>query len=195
MIFQQRILRQTTACLALFAVLLFLPGCPLSPDDDDEGPPVEETRLPDRTSAANAVEFYRIVWAQRLINNYTEVLHEQFQFFPRDDDAADFAWMQGESYGRTEELTQASNMFNPEFVDNSGSAIPARRVDNITMEFTHRSTRDLPGGITEITEGVEAFVWFNTTDALRTEAVFVFEAIVGPDGKWQIISQRERELL
>ncbi len=194
MIFQQRILRQTTACLALFAVLLFLPGCPLSPDGDDEGPPVDETRLPERTSAANAVEFYRVVWALRLTANYAEVLHEQFQFFPRDDDAADFAWMQGESYGRSEELAQAANMFNPEFVDPSGTNT-ARRVDNIEMVFTHRSARDLPGGITEITEGVEAFVWFNTTDALHTEAVFVFETIVGPDGKWQIISQRERDLL
>ncbi len=196
MIFQKRMPRQALTFLALTAVVLFLPGCPLSPDNDDGGGDTPAPVLPELDSYANAVEFYRIVWEQRLIANYTEVLHEQFEFFPRDDDAADFGWLEGESWGRTEELGMASNMFNPEFVDNSGSADPARTVERIEMVFTARGDpRTLEGGIIEVTKGVEAFVWFNTTDALHTEAVFVFELIEVSEKVWQIITQREVELL
>jgi hypothetical protein len=193
-VFQHRIVRQTPIALGLVALLLFVPGCPLSPDSD-EGGGGNENRLPERTTVDSTVDYYAFVWENRLYNEYSDVLHPNYEFYPLDEDAQDFPWLTGDSWGRTEELRMAANLFNPEFEPPDGSE--ARRVDRITMELTNRVQRNLlqPPGAVEVTTDVDAFVWFNENDALRTTGRFVFELVQGGDGNWLILRQYERELL
>jgi hypothetical protein len=192
-----RITQKAPALLGLLALLFVLPGCPLSPDSDDGGGDPGETRLPERNTVDEAIEFYRVVWEQRLYENYQEVLHENFEFYPLILDAEDFPWLGGaESWGRTIELAIAANMFNPEFEDTvTETGETARRVERITMALTKRSERPGQSGVVIVTHEVDAYVWFNSNDASHTNAVFEFEVVQGPGGKWQILSQREKELL
>ncbi len=193
MILESRNYLKAPALASLLAVVLLLSGCPLSPDSDEGGGDQQDTDLPDRDVAAEAVQFYQLVWKHRLYNDYTEVLHDDFEFFFRSDDASDFPWVQGDSWGRTDELAMAANMFDPEFVEPADS--DARRVESIEMDLILRNETAGQGGSIILTYDVEAFVWFNSTDAFRTVAVFEFEVIQGTDGRWQILVQRERELI
>ncbi len=179
--------------ILILILVLFLPGCPFSPEGKHEKPEDIDTVLPARETAAEAIEFYRLVWHNRLLEAYGEVLHPDFEFFFRNDDAGDFAWVTGDSWGRTEELAMAANMFDPEFQE-PGGGDGAHRVDRIDMTFVSQGDRPGQGGSILLVYIVEAFVWFSDTDALRTEARFEFEVIPDSDGRWQILTQWEREV-
>ena len=119
-------------------LLLMIPGCFSDPYDDFGLPPTPTG--PQRTSIEKTIEYVELVWRQQLYVEYEQVLHDQFEFFPLEQDAADFPWMTASSWSRTEELNIAAHMFDPNF---SGNENP---IDAITIELTELSRPPLEIG-------------------------------------------------
>ncbi len=185
-----------TLMVAMVAALAAL-GCA---DESDPGLGADDgtddgSSSIDFTDPLAVAQGHASAWGAKSLGDLSDLLAADFQFFPLADDAADFPWITGESWDRATELGIGANMFDPVFVDSSGGGDPARRVDRIEMVQTFRSRRDLDGGVVEVATGAEVFVWFNLTDALHTEAVFVFELRPSGNGRYLIQSVRERELL
>lgn len=184
-------MQQATVFLGLFAALLVLPGCPLSPDEGGNKPP-DDGRLPDRTDVASTIDYYAFVWKNRLITEYEQVLHDDYEYFIRDDDADQFPWLPpGQGWSRTTELAIAANMFNPGFV----SEETQNPVQEITMTLDVTSQRDLsqPAGAIEVTTNVDAVVLWSAGTGASTNGRFTFVLVPDPDEptKYQIYSQRE----
>jgi len=189
-----RSVNKASVLIGLFAAVLVFPGCPFSPDNSDDDP--DDVRLPERDTVASTIAYYAFVWEQRLINEYEAVLHDDYEYFVRDDDADQFPWLPpGQGWSRTTELSIAANMFDPGFVSDETSN-PA--VQEITMELEITDQRDLtqPAGGIEVTTNVDALVLWNAGDGASTDGRFTFVLVPDPNvpGKLQIYSQKELAL-
>lgn len=194
MVLQHRLLRTSTAVAGLVSLLVLLPGCPLSPDGgggkDDEG------RIPPRNSVSGAVQQYEFIWKNKRYDDYVALLHDDFEYFPTPSDLGDpngdLAWITGDSYGRTEELGMARNMFDENFVSQkTGNAI-----DTIDMTLEVQSQTDSNvNGVIESTIRVHAVaqVLWAANSGLRSDVRFEFLVVPDPDepGLYQIKEQRE----
>ncbi len=182
----------TARMVVALAVIVMTAGCSEEPELAPDDQAVDHFAI-DRTDPLAVVEGHRRAWSMRSLNILSGLLTADYEFFPRDRDAGDFAWMTGESWDRDTEVGMAANMFDPAFVgDGSGTVRPVERIE---MTQTFRSQRDLEGGVVEITTAAEIIVWFNTTDGLHTESIFVYELQPSRLGLYFIRSLRERELL
>lgn len=190
MVSHRSFLAKAPAVLALSALLLVLPGCPLSPDSDNGGG--EPTRLDERNTIQGTLNRLAQVWEQK---NYTELeklLHDQYEYFIRDDDADEFPWLgEADSWGRTTELGFAANMFDANF---TGESPP---VDSITWDFDillQRDTVDNEGKpVTEVTTDAIIQVLTGPNDGWRSDTRFIFDIVADPQapGLFQIKTQRE----
>lgn len=195
MVRQHRFLLKWPTILGLIGVLVCVSGCPLTPDDS--GPPDVETRFTaKRNTVLGTIEWVAQAWAQKRIQEYQQVLHDEFEFFIRDDDIDDFPWLPGDSWGRTEELDIAANMFNKDF---SGTEQP---VDTIEFEYTVLSqdniydvNQNVIGVAVTCDADVTVLVAADTGWLSRTR--FIFEVVPDPDepGLYQIWKQREKKIL
>jgi hypothetical protein len=184
-------MNHATVLLGLFAALLILPGCPLSPDDDGGTPP-DDTGIPARDTPEGTVAYYAFVWEKRLINEYEAVLHDDYEYFVRDDDADQFPWLPpGQGWSRTTELAIAANMFNPGFISDETQ----NAVQEIDMALTITSQRGLtsPAGAVEVTTSVDAQVLWAAGTGASTNGRFTFVLVPDPDEPqlFQIFSQKE----
>jgi hypothetical protein len=183
-----RCIRRAPVLLGLTSLLLFLPGCPLSPDDDPGEPPPDDIRL-DRSSVDGAIEWVATVWSNKLYDEYEMVLHDQFEFFPKAVDAGDLAWMQGDSWGRTIELAMAEHMFDPNY-----SNPDAEAVQTIDMDFSilNRTPR---GDTTTVDCTSVIQVMVGPNEGFISDTRFFFDVVPDPDepGLYQILRQEEVE--
>ena len=185
-----RMIRSAAAAVGLFALLVFLPGCPFSPDDDP-GPPV--TGVPERNSVTGAVALYAYAWTNQRYDIYELLLHPDFEYFPQSEDLIDFPWLQGQiSWVRTDELQMARNMFD----DNFQPADPtAGTVDTIDMQLTiDGQNPDPQGGGTIVDVRAVATVMYKTAGSgARSDVRFQFLVVpdTDEDGLFQIKEQRE----
>ncbi len=179
-------LRRASLLLVL-SLGLVSSGCLFSPDEGGGGPP-PEIRL-DRTTREKTLDFYETVWKNKLYERYEEVLHDEYEFFPLDEDADDFPWMEGSSWPRTAELGMAFNMFDAGF---SGGSNP---VDLIELELSLQSERllDEVEQRYELTCTQVGRVMWNATDGRSFDTRVTIELVPDPDepGLWQIIRQDE----
>jgi hypothetical protein len=181
--------RTLSTGLGLVSLLFILPGCPLSPDDD-EGP--GDTRIPPRTSVSGAIAQYSYIWANKRFTEYQQLLHDNYEYFPQSTDLDDFPWLGGSpSWGRTDELTMAGNMFNEDFV----STETGESVDSITMELTVEEETQTQDGVQVLVHAVAQVLW-TANDGLRSDVRFEFLVVPDPDepGQFQIREQREQAL-
>ncbi len=176
--------------LLLLSVALASSGCLFSPEEDDPG---DDARLTVRNSIDNTIKYLSEVWGRKLIREYEDVLHDQYEFFPRDTDVDDFPWLEGDSWGRTQEVDIARNMFNSDY---SGTEPP---VDRITIELTKLSQRLLNADEQrwEVTCRQNGTVLKNATDGWSFDTLVLIELVPDPDqpGLWQMIKQTEEELI
>ncbi|HMB69455.1 MAG TPA: hypothetical protein VKU85_09085 [bacterium] len=175
------------AALGLVALLLFLPGCPLSPDSDDGGTD-PDLREPERTSVDGAIELYAFAWAQKRLDLYEQLLHDDFEFLPQDEDADIFEWIPEDGWGRTVELEIAGHMFDEQF----SSEEQEDAVDTIEMTLTTTNSRSVEEGV-EVTVSADIEVlWADNTGA-RSDVRFVFIVVEDPHepGLFQIFRQEE----
>ena len=190
MVFQQHI-RKTTAILGLFGLLVILPGCPLSPDSDDGGPPVD-TRLPERNSIENTIERQSLIWRQKKLREYEEILHDQFVFYVRDDDAAQLPWVENGFWERTIELEIASNMFDANF---SGAEQPVDSIEYSYNTLNERPLTDSQGNVIGATVTVDAVVQIlvGPDTGWVADTRLEFDVVQDPNepGLYQIIRQQE----
>ena len=177
-------------------MILVLPGCPLSPDEDDGGGGGPDDRLDEATSPSLALTRLSQIWEQKRYQEYTELLHDQFTFWLRNDDAGSFPWLSEDFWGRTEELAFAANMFDESF---SGDNPP---VDSIDWDFNilnERNLTDAQGNViaVEITTDATIQVLTGPNDGFRSDTRFIFELVEDPRnaGLWQVFEQREIEKL
>ncbi len=186
MVCQHRFVRILSTGLGLVALALVLPGCPLSPGGDDGG---GETRIPPRTSVSGAIDQYAFIWANKRFPEYEQLLHDNFEYFPQITDLDDFPWLGGDpSWGRTEELGMAGNMFNEAFV----SPENGQSVDSITMDLTVEEETQTQDGVQVAVHAVAQVLWAEQ-DGLRSDVRFEFLVVPDPDepGLFQIREQRE----
>jgi hypothetical protein len=170
-------------------------GCPLTPDDSSGGDP--GTRFTaKRNSPEGAIEWVAQAWAQKRLPEYYQVLHDEFEFFIRSDDVDDFPWLPGDSWGRTEELDIARNMFDESF---DGEERP---VDTIQFEYiiiSQRPILDVNQNVigTEITADADVTVLVAADTGWLSNTRFVFEVVPDPDEPdlFQIWKQREKKIL
>lgn len=173
--------------LILVSVALTSAGCLFSPDGGDKPP--EETRL-DRSSIDGSLDYLETVWEKKLYTEYEDILHDDYEFFPKDDDADDFPWMVGDSWGRSVELGIATNMFDPNF---SGLSSP---VDQISIELTKQGDVNLIDAATnrwEVTCVQKGTVLTGPADGFGFDTRVKMEFVPDPDqpGLWQMIRQTE----
>lgn len=194
MFFKYRIFRSAAAAVGLLALLLFLPGCPFSPTDDDGG---DGGTVPERKSVNGAIELYAYAWTNQRYDIYEQLLHPEFEYFPQNEDLIDFPWLQGDSWVRTDELQMAKNMFDDNYqpVADSTGATPAGTVDSIDMKITVTGQRDDPqGGGTIVDAQAIATVLYVDGNGARSEVRFEFLVVRDVDEPllYQIREQRER---
>jgi hypothetical protein len=182
-----RNIRKAPVVLALTGLLFLLPGCPLSPDDDEGNPPTE-IRL-DRSSVDETINYVGTVWSNKLYDEYEMVLHDQFEFFPKATDADDFPWMEGDSWARTTELAIAEHMFDPNY-----SSPEAEAVQTIEMKFSILN-KTQSGDTTLVDCTSEVLILVGPDDGFASDTRFIFYVLPDPDepGLYQISRQEEIE--
>jgi hypothetical protein len=183
-----RSIRRAPVLLGLTSLLLFLPGCPLSPDSDDD-PPEVEIRL-DRSSVDETINYVATVWSNKLYDEYEMVLHDQFEFFPRAVDAGDLPWMPGESWGRSIELAMAEHMFDPNYASPEAEA-----VQSIDMDFTILNRTPQGGDTTRVDCTANILVMVGPNEGFLSDTRFLFDVVPDPDepGLFQVYRQEEIE--
>ena len=194
MVPQHRLFRKLPTVLGLFGLLLVLPGCPFSPDGGTSNK--QDTRFTaERNSIEGTIDWVAQAWTQKRLPEYEQVLHTDFEFFIRDDDAEQFPWVPDGSWGRTEELDIARNMFNENF---SGEERP---VDTIEFNYTITNTRnitDAQGQViaVEVRCDADVKVLVASDTGWLSDTRFEFTVVEDPDepGLYQIIEQREKAL-
>lgn len=195
MTFQHPALRKAPVLAGLFALLLWLPGCPLSPDSDEGGGGPDNTIAPERTTVDGAIALFEFVWAEKRIDLYQELLHNEYEYIPQSEDLIDFPWLQGQPWDRTDELGIATNMFDPSFVSSETS----ETIDTIDMDVSTLSSRPLtePAGAFEVTTTMLATVLWAADTGATSEVRMIFVLVPDPNDNslWQIIRQQELPLL
>jgi hypothetical protein len=178
--------RALTFCAAT-SLLLVLPGCSSDNDGDSGTEPPPCGVCIRRDTIEHTIDYFEIVWRHSLYLEYEEILHDQFEFVPLERDAADIPWMTGSSWSRTEELTIASHMFDPNF---SGSENP---LDVIEMHLNELSRRDLGNNHTEVTCTQQGSVITSANNGWSFDTRVIFEIVPDPDepGLFQILKQTE----
>lgn len=180
------------ACLrASFLCLLasILPGCIFSPGDPvPRGCRDDDCRIPVPVSIERTIELYAFAWEERRLDLYDPLLHDAFEYFPQQEDIADLPWMQGTSWGRTDELRMAEHMFDPEFLSESTN----ESVDSIEMELTLADERVTPDGV-EVTVDADIRVLWAASSGAFSNVRFVFLVVPNPNepGRFQIRRQDE----
>jgi hypothetical protein len=178
----------TGRALALFVLSFALASsaCIFSPKDGGVTP--VDPRL-DRSTRDGTLEFYQSVWKGKLYERYEEVLHDRYEFFPLSEDADDFGWLPGDSWGRTVELGMASNMFDPNF---SGQDPP---VDSIEFELVKQDEDLLNEAEQRYLIRCRQFgsVMWTATSGKSFDTVITLELVPDPDQPelWQIVRQDE----
>ena len=189
MVFRKSFAGKASALALMFAVVLFLPGCPLSPGDDKTDP--GNTVAPERDTVEGAVALFEWVWQNKNYDEYEQLLHTEFAYYPQNTDLEDFPWMQGDSWSRAEELGIARNMFDPAFV----SEVTQETIDSIDMDVTRLSQRNLiePPGAVEVTCNMAVTVLWAAQDGARSDVLLVFTLVPDPSNPslWQIWRQDE----
>ena len=185
-----RMIRSAAAAVGLCVSLLFLPGCPFSPEGEDGGG--GPSGVPDRKSVTGAIDQYAYIWTNQRYDLYELLLHPDFEYFPQSDDLRDFPWLQGQiSWARTDELQMARNMFD----DNFQPADPtAGTVDTINMSLTiTNQTEDPQGGGTLVDVRADATVMYKSGNGAHSDVRFQFLVVpdTDEDGLFQIKEQRE----
>lgn len=181
-----RILRLLPTGTGLVSIAI-LTGCPLTPPPD----PPEPTVLP-RDSVDHAIEAYALAWTNKRLPDYQELLHANFEYFPQTRDLVEFPWLAGApSWGRTEELGMAGNMFDEDFVGTTGQSI-----DSITMDLDIERETQVEGGVQVLVHADAQVLWLEHS-GLRSEVRFEFLVVPDSDepGLFQIREQREFPLI
>lgn len=134
---------------ALFA---FTIGCgSLSPDDDGVDDLPDEPAF-DLSKPLEVMKACDDSFAKRDYAEYEALLDADFQYFPREAEANDFPWMDGDSWGRSVELGMIANLFAPAL---SGMMPP---VDKITFASELHENRTNAEGRPELTYNVQGTV-------------------------------------
>ncbi len=177
------------AFLSLLAIALSS-ACIFSPKEDPTPTPIPSPL--DRSTRPHTLEFYELVWKHKLYTQYEEVLHQGYEFFPRSEDADDFPWMPGESWGRTAELGMASNMFDPNFV---GGQQPVNLIE-IDLEVLNEVLLDPDTQRYEVTCRQFGRVMWTTSDGMSFDTRIQLELVPDPLNAelWQIVRQTEMPL-
>jgi hypothetical protein len=182
--------KRIAAAFGLVGLVLLLPGCPLSPDKDEDKRPID-TRPIERTSVEGALGRLAQVWVLKDFPGYEELLHPGFRFYVRDDEADEFPWLPNPFWGRTEELDFATNMFDPNF---TGENPPVLSIEWTFEIVTSRVTTDIDGEtVTEVQTDADITVLTGPSDGWRSDTRFMFDVIEDPDqpGLYQIKRQQE----
>lgn len=179
-----RLYERAIASLAM-SLALIVSACIFSPGEGDNDNN-DDQRL-ERDSIEKTIKFVEIVWHQKLYTEYEQVLHDGYEFFPRERDAEDFPWITGSSWPRTEELNIAAHMFDPNF---SGQENP---IDVIEISLTELNRRDLGDGHVEVTCTQQGRVLTAANDGWSFDTRVVLD--IGPDpdepGLYQVYKQTE----
>ena len=190
MVSSQRTLRNVSAALGLFALIVVLPGCPFSPDS--KGNDGGDTRIPPRNTVSGAIQQYAYIWENKLLPEYEALLHDDFEYFPQSTDVSDFPWLNGDSWARTEEVGMARNMFDKDFVGTNGNSI-----DTISMTITELGQQPGQNGEVIVQAHAVAQVLWSENSGAQSDVRFEFTVVPDPDepGLFQIKAQRELPLL
>jgi hypothetical protein len=175
---------RTLACCVATALFLVVAGC----DDDAEyivEPPLQF--VIQRNSIEKTIEAFELVWRHQLYLDYEALLHDQFEFFPLEEDAPDFPWMVDWSWARMQELRIASHMFDPNF---SGENQP---INAIEIDLTEISRRDIAPNHVEVDCILQGRVLTSATDGWSFDTRVLIEIVPDPEepGLFQVIKQTE----
>lgn len=127
--------RLSLTFLAVAALCILAAGC-----DGLQAPVGFDGPVFDLTKPAEVAKAWASAFAERDLAAYGALLDEEFQFFPRPADAADFPWMTGASWDRAAEMGIAANMFDSDF---SGFEPP---VSHITFHLVVQTEWTNPAG-------------------------------------------------
>jgi hypothetical protein len=170
--------------MGLAGLVIVGPGCILTPDSGDE--PSDTRIVNERNTVRGTILRQGEIWQKKRLTELEDILHPEFTFYIRDDDASDLPWVIDGFWYRNVELEIAANMFDPEF---SGETQP---VD--TIEYTYRVLSDTPiAGGSLVTADADARVLVGPDTGWFSDTRFEFEVVPDPDqaGLFQIRLQRE----
>jgi len=92
-------------------------GCwnPFNPDQEEEGDP-DPVEIVDRTSKVNLVKFFAKAHEDQSTDDYTESLHEDYQFWFSEDDRNDPRWDWTDWIGKELDVSITNRMFQDDEV-------------------------------------------------------------------------------
>lgn len=181
-----RLHERAIASLAM-SLALIVSACIFNPDPGPDPDPDPDPGTLQRDSIEETVDYVAKVWRHKLYTEYDDVLNDGYEFFPLERDAADFPWLPGSSWPKTDELQIAEHMFDPNF---SGQENP---VDAIEITLTELSRRDLGNSHVEVTCTQQGRVLTASNDGWSFDTRVVLD--IGPDpdqpGLFQVYKQTE----
>ena len=182
------IFSKTQTAVGLIALLLVLPGCPLSPEGDNGGGGDGNDRIPERTSIRGAIDLYAYAWQRKELTLYQQLLHDEFEFVPYSEDGTDFSWIPEDGWGRTVELDIAAHMFDDAFA----SSETGETIATIEMTLSIQDERTVEGEVL-VTTAADILVLSPQSNGHRSDVRFVFTVVGDSDepGKFQIKRQEE----
>ena len=127
--------------------------------------------LTNLTDPAKVIESHELALRHRMIDAYKALLDEEFAFYPLEKDAADFPWLEGDSWPKAEELRIIGNMFDPGF---AGEENP---IHSIAADFTILSQQDLPNGRIEVRTVMQGVVLTAENNGWSFDTIAIFELI------------------
>jgi hypothetical protein len=128
------------------------------------------------TDPAAVIESHELALRQQDIGAYAALLDDQFEFYPLEQDAIDFPWMDGDSWPKAEEVSMIGNMCDPHF---AGENNP---IDAIDADITILSQQPLTEGRIALDCIFQGRVLTAPNDGWSVDTRFLFEVI--PRGKF-----------
>jgi hypothetical protein len=136
------------------------------------------------TTPEALLEAHEAAWNERDYVDYEALLDDEFEFYPLQEDANDFPWLEADSWGRTTELGMVNHMFDPNFTGGNGA------VDLIEFDAVEQSRETLANGRIESTCTAHGRVMWTPTDGASFDTRLIFE-FVERDGHLLIVKITE----
>jgi hypothetical protein len=139
----------------------------------------------DLTRPLQVIESHARTFAHKDIEAYAALLAPEFEYYVRPFDAADFPWLEGDSWDIVEELGMMTNMMDPNFQ----GAVPPVRI----MEFDYVFLREeiVGQGMVEILLNADVLVLVSADNGWRANTRFEFLLVQDTGGFYRIREIRE----
>jgi hypothetical protein len=170
--------RTPLAVLGPTACVLLLSSC----SDNSTEPNLDDIEIEtDFTDPSAVIQSFEEAHRFQNFDAYSALLDEEFEFVPLELDADDFPWLDGNSWGRSEELTMIGHLFDPGF-----AGVESDAVEVIECDLTILTNTATDPGERQIRCTMQGRVLTTPTDGWSFDTILDFTLIQRESSYWKI---------